>query len=242
TPKKKKNYNEDGELVNDWDLCDILVARAFGRQIENKDINQGKWPKGVLQFSNNIREQVTALRDHYRKKINPEIVPIVKEQYEKKINPIVYFLWPHSAQEWKAWILGFTSGMWSTVWRNEKEKIEFMKWMGQDLLNDKISEPMEEMLGRYWKMRNQKSVQSLSCILLIKWIPRSLKDPWTRLLDKEQTNLRDNSVYYMNCNFYNIFHFLNIHAASQNLIYWNVSASIFKAKNQWVPTASRTFK
>uniref|UniRef100_A0A915JIF4 Uncharacterized protein n=1 Tax=Romanomermis culicivorax TaxID=13658 RepID=A0A915JIF4_ROMCU len=113
-----------------------------------------------------------------------------------------------------------------------------MKWMGQDLLNDKISEPMEEMLGRYPRMHNQKLVQNLFCILLIKWIPRSLKEP----LDEEQTNLCDNAVYHMNCNFYNLFHFLYIHAASQNLIYWNVSASIFKAKDLWVPTTSRTFK
>uniref|UniRef100_A0A915INZ2 Uncharacterized protein n=1 Tax=Romanomermis culicivorax TaxID=13658 RepID=A0A915INZ2_ROMCU len=46
----------------------------------------------------------------------------------------------------------------------------------------------------------------------------------------------------MNCNFYNLIHLLNIHAASQNLIYWNVSASIFEAKDLWVPTASRTFQ
>uniref|UniRef100_A0A915JB57 Uncharacterized protein n=1 Tax=Romanomermis culicivorax TaxID=13658 RepID=A0A915JB57_ROMCU len=108
--KRKKNYNKDGEPIKDWDLCDILVAWEFGRQIEMK---QGKWPKGVLQFSNNIQEQVVDLRDHYQKKINQEIVPIVKELYMKK--PIVYFLWTHSAQEWKAWIPGFTSGMWSTI-------------------------------------------------------------------------------------------------------------------------------
>uniref|UniRef100_A0A915KWM5 Uncharacterized protein n=1 Tax=Romanomermis culicivorax TaxID=13658 RepID=A0A915KWM5_ROMCU len=133
---------------------------------------------------NNIPEQVADLRDHYQKKTNREIVPIVKELYEKKINPVVYFLWPHFAQEWKAWIPGFMSGMWSRVWRNEKERIEFMNWMGQDLLNDKISEPMEETLERYQRMHNQKLVQNLFCVLLIKWIPRSLKEP----LDEEQTN------------------------------------------------------
>uniref|UniRef100_A0A915L6Y8 Uncharacterized protein n=1 Tax=Romanomermis culicivorax TaxID=13658 RepID=A0A915L6Y8_ROMCU len=124
------------------------------------------------------------------------------------------------------------------VWKNEKERTEFVKWMGHDLINNKIAEPMEEMLELYPKMRNQKSVQNLFCVLLIKWIPRSLNEP----SDEEQTNLRDNTVYSMNCNFYNIFHFLNIHAVSQNLIYWNVSASVFEAKDLWVPTTSRTFK
>uniref|UniRef100_A0A915JMN0 Uncharacterized protein n=1 Tax=Romanomermis culicivorax TaxID=13658 RepID=A0A915JMN0_ROMCU len=116
--KKKKNYKKDGELINDLDLYDVLAARAFRRKIESKDIMEGNWPKGVSQLSNNIKEQNNALKDHYQKKISPEIVPI---------------------------------------------------------------------------------------------IPRLLEDP----LDKEQTKLPDNAVYFMNCNYYNIFHFLNIHAASQ---------------------------
>uniref|UniRef100_A0A915L0C9 Uncharacterized protein n=1 Tax=Romanomermis culicivorax TaxID=13658 RepID=A0A915L0C9_ROMCU len=122
--------------------------------------------------------------------------------------------------------------MWSSVWRNELERIEFLKWMGQDLMNNKISNQMEEVLQIYPKIRTQKSVRNLFYILLIKWIPRSLKEP----KDEEQTNLRENAVYFLNCNFYNLFHFLNIHTASQNLIYWNVSASIFKAKDPWVPS------
>uniref|UniRef100_A0A915HHH3 Uncharacterized protein n=1 Tax=Romanomermis culicivorax TaxID=13658 RepID=A0A915HHH3_ROMCU len=83
TPKKKKNYNEDGELINDLDLYDVLAVWTFGKQIENKDIKEGNWPKGVLQLSNYIREQNTALKDHYKKEISLEIVPIVKEIYKK---------------------------------------------------------------------------------------------------------------------------------------------------------------
>uniref|UniRef100_A0A915L9S4 Uncharacterized protein n=1 Tax=Romanomermis culicivorax TaxID=13658 RepID=A0A915L9S4_ROMCU len=128
--------------------------------------------------------------------------------------------------------------MWARVWKNEKERIEFVKWMGQDMVNNKVTEQMEDFLGWYPKTCNQKSVRNLFCALLIKWIPRSLANP----LDEQQTNLHDNAIYFMNCNFYNIFHFQNIYAASQNLIYWNVSASIFEAKDLWVPTASRTFK
>uniref|UniRef100_A0A915JRC2 Uncharacterized protein n=1 Tax=Romanomermis culicivorax TaxID=13658 RepID=A0A915JRC2_ROMCU len=59
-----KNYNEDGELINDLDLYDILAAWTFGRQIENKDIKEGNWPKGVLQLLNNIRKQNAAPKDH----------------------------------------------------------------------------------------------------------------------------------------------------------------------------------
>uniref|UniRef100_A0A915I723 Uncharacterized protein n=1 Tax=Romanomermis culicivorax TaxID=13658 RepID=A0A915I723_ROMCU len=113
-----------------------------------------------------------------------------------------------------------------------------MKWMGQDLMNDKISDQMEEVLQRYPKICMQKSVQNLFCVLLIKWIPRSLKEPE----EEQQTNLDKNTLYYMNCNFCNLFHFLNIHAASQNLIYWNVSVSIFETKDLWVPSTSTTFK
>uniref|UniRef100_A0A915IV16 Uncharacterized protein n=1 Tax=Romanomermis culicivorax TaxID=13658 RepID=A0A915IV16_ROMCU len=51
--------------------------------------------------------------------------------------------------------------------------------------------------------------------LMTKWIPRSLKEP----KDEEQTNLHENAMYYMNCNFYNLFPFLNIHAASQTMDY-----------------------
>uniref|UniRef100_A0A915KB63 Uncharacterized protein n=1 Tax=Romanomermis culicivorax TaxID=13658 RepID=A0A915KB63_ROMCU len=76
TRKKKKNYNEDGEVINDLNLHDILAMRAFGRPIKNKKIKEGNWPKGVLQLSNNIREQNVALKDHYKKKISPEIIPI----------------------------------------------------------------------------------------------------------------------------------------------------------------------
>uniref|UniRef100_A0A915IUG8 Uncharacterized protein n=1 Tax=Romanomermis culicivorax TaxID=13658 RepID=A0A915IUG8_ROMCU len=67
--------------------------------------------------------------------------------------------------------------MWSSVWRNEHEIIEFMKWMGQDLLNNKISDQMDELLERYPKIRTQKSIQNIFCVLPIKWIPRSLKEP-----------------------------------------------------------------
>uniref|UniRef100_A0A915L5N9 Uncharacterized protein n=1 Tax=Romanomermis culicivorax TaxID=13658 RepID=A0A915L5N9_ROMCU len=102
-----------------------------------------------------------------------------------------------------------------------------MKWMGQDLLNNKITHQMEQMLERYPKVHTQKSIQNIFCALPIKWIPRSLKEP----IEEQHTNLRENSVYFMNCNFYNVFHFLNIDTASQNLIYWNVSASIFEAKD-----------
>uniref|UniRef100_A0A915J6S3 Uncharacterized protein n=1 Tax=Romanomermis culicivorax TaxID=13658 RepID=A0A915J6S3_ROMCU len=105
-----------------------------------------------------------------------------------------------------------------------------MKWVGQDLMKDKISDQMDKML--------QKSVQNLFCVLLIKWIPRSLKEP----KEEGQTNLRENTMYYMNCNFHNLFHFLNIHAASQNLIYWNVSASIFEANDLWVPSQAMDIK
>uniref|UniRef100_A0A915IBY8 Uncharacterized protein n=1 Tax=Romanomermis culicivorax TaxID=13658 RepID=A0A915IBY8_ROMCU len=44
------------------------------------------------------------------------------------------------------------SGMWSSMWRNEYERIEFMKWMGQGLLNNKISDQMEQMLERMEQM------------------------------------------------------------------------------------------
>uniref|UniRef100_A0A915KXN0 Uncharacterized protein n=1 Tax=Romanomermis culicivorax TaxID=13658 RepID=A0A915KXN0_ROMCU len=151
--KGKSTDDEEEEPSNNWDFEDILVAGQFGQLIEPKQVEmkQGRWPKGVLQFTNNIRDQVSHLRDHYHGKINRQIVPILKELYEKNINPIVYFLWPHSAQEWRAWVPGFTSGMWSFVWRNEHERIEFMKWIGQDLLNNKISDQMEQMLERYPK-------------------------------------------------------------------------------------------
>uniref|UniRef100_A0A915L3K7 Uncharacterized protein n=1 Tax=Romanomermis culicivorax TaxID=13658 RepID=A0A915L3K7_ROMCU len=158
-------------------------------------MKQGKWPKGVLQFTNNIRQQVSHLRDHYHGKINRSIVPIVKELYEKNINPLVYSLWPHSAQQWEAWVPGFMSEMWSSVWRNENERIEFMKWMGQDLMNNKMLDQMDELLERYAKICTQKSVRNLFCVLPIKWMPRSLKEP----KEEQQTNLRENAVYFMNC-------------------------------------------
>uniref|UniRef100_A0A915KS69 Uncharacterized protein n=1 Tax=Romanomermis culicivorax TaxID=13658 RepID=A0A915KS69_ROMCU len=65
--KKKKSTDEDDEPTNDWYMGDILAAQKFGRPIEPKEIEmkQGEWPKGVLQFTNNIREQVSHLRDHY---------------------------------------------------------------------------------------------------------------------------------------------------------------------------------
>uniref|UniRef100_A0A915J7D1 Uncharacterized protein n=1 Tax=Romanomermis culicivorax TaxID=13658 RepID=A0A915J7D1_ROMCU len=99
----------------------MLAAQQFGRPIEPRQVEmkQGKWPKGVLQFTNNIRDQVSHLRDYYHPRINRSIVPIVKELYEKNVNPIVYFLWPHSAQEWRVWIPGFTS-----VQQMEQEKPE----------------------------------------------------------------------------------------------------------------------
>uniref|UniRef100_A0A915IXU2 Uncharacterized protein n=1 Tax=Romanomermis culicivorax TaxID=13658 RepID=A0A915IXU2_ROMCU len=118
TPRKRKSTEDsEGEPTNDWDLEDILAARQFGWPIEPREIEmkQGKWPKGVVQFTNNIRDQVSHLRDYYHPKINRSIVPIVKELHEKNVNPLIYFLWPHSVQEWKAWVPGFTSGMWSSI-------------------------------------------------------------------------------------------------------------------------------
>uniref|UniRef100_A0A915L6K2 Uncharacterized protein n=1 Tax=Romanomermis culicivorax TaxID=13658 RepID=A0A915L6K2_ROMCU len=157
--KRKSTDDSEDEPSNNWDLEDILAAPQFGQPIEPKQVEmkQGKWPKGVLQFTNNIRDQVLHLRDYYHPRINRSILPIVKELYDKDVNPIVYFLWPHLAQEWKAWIPGFTSGMWSSVWRNKQERIEFMKRVGQDLLNNKITDQMEQMLERYPK-RHEKSM------------------------------------------------------------------------------------
>uniref|UniRef100_A0A915JUP5 Uncharacterized protein n=1 Tax=Romanomermis culicivorax TaxID=13658 RepID=A0A915JUP5_ROMCU len=57
----------------------------------NKDIKEGNYLKRVLQLSSNIGEQNTALKDNYKKKIIPEIVPIL-----------------HLSQEWRAWVPGFT--------------------------------------------------------------------------------------------------------------------------------------
>uniref|UniRef100_A0A915JST1 Uncharacterized protein n=1 Tax=Romanomermis culicivorax TaxID=13658 RepID=A0A915JST1_ROMCU len=104
--KKRKSTDEEDKPRNDWDREEILATWQFGGPIEPKEVEmkQGKWPKEVLQFTNNIRDQMSQMRDHYHGKINQSIVPIVKELYEKNINPIVYFLWPHSAQEWKAWV------------------------------------------------------------------------------------------------------------------------------------------
>uniref|UniRef100_A0A915IA33 Uncharacterized protein n=1 Tax=Romanomermis culicivorax TaxID=13658 RepID=A0A915IA33_ROMCU len=154
--------SEEGP-INDWDLEDILAARQFGWPIEPKEIEmkQGRWPNGVIQLMNIVRDQVSHLRDYYHPKINRSIVPIVKELYEKNVNPLIYFLWPHSVQEWRAWVPGFTSGMWSSIWRNEQERIEFMKWMGEDLLNNRITEQMEQMIERYPKAEEEGTSDEL---------------------------------------------------------------------------------
>uniref|UniRef100_A0A915IVX1 Uncharacterized protein n=1 Tax=Romanomermis culicivorax TaxID=13658 RepID=A0A915IVX1_ROMCU len=121
TPRKRKSTEDsEGEPANDWDLEDILAARQFGGPIEPKEIEmkQGKWPKGVVQFTNNIRDQRKNGKCGYRD-LHPVCGP------------------PH-----------------------EQERIEFMKWMGQDLLNNKITDQllnnkitdqMEQILERYPK-------------------------------------------------------------------------------------------
>uniref|UniRef100_A0A915L8K3 Uncharacterized protein n=1 Tax=Romanomermis culicivorax TaxID=13658 RepID=A0A915L8K3_ROMCU len=79
--KRKSTDDSEDDPTNNWDLEDILAARQFGRPIEPKEVKmkQGKWPKGVLQFTNNIRDQVSHLRDYYHPRINRLIMPIVKE-------------------------------------------------------------------------------------------------------------------------------------------------------------------
>uniref|UniRef100_A0A915LA86 Uncharacterized protein n=1 Tax=Romanomermis culicivorax TaxID=13658 RepID=A0A915LA86_ROMCU len=95
---------------------------------------------------------------------------------EKNVNPLIYFLWSHSAQEWKAWVPGFTSGMWSSVWRNEQERIEFMKCIGQDLLNNKITDQMEQILCHVLQANLPEKLWHIFELQLAEWT--TTRPPW----------------------------------------------------------------